>query len=171
MRGSLRIGSVAPRRRSILRSSAIDQGSAAYVDAHDAMYASTSLRMTLCVVAMWLAAATSMARRAAARIDSSATSLVAAKPQPLPTSTRAPAELLAEARLEALHARLVGAGEDADELAAAVVADDVLLPAELRERLVELRVLVVGLDPVDGERLVELRHRVDVAAQPLVELG
>src|SRR4029078_9681943 len=81
------------------------------------------------------------------------------------------AELRVETRLEALHARLVGAGEDADELAAAAVADDVLLPAELRERLVELRVFVVGLDPVDRERLIELRHRVDVAPQALVELG
>src|SRR5205823_9190088 len=80
------------------------------------------------------------------------------------------AELLVQARLEAFHARLVGAGEDADELAAAVVADDVLLAAERRERLVKLRVLLVCLDPVDRERLIELRHRVDVAAQALVEL-
>src|SRR5207244_5103719 len=80
------------------------------------------------------------------------------------------AELLAQARLEALHARLIGAGEDADELADAVVADDVLLAAERRERLVELGILLVGLDPVDRERLIELRHRVDVAAQALVEL-
>src|ERR1044071_2143463 len=36
------------------------------------------------------------------------------------------AELFAEARLEPLDSCLVGAGEDADELAAAVVANDVL---------------------------------------------
>src|ERR1043165_821821 len=91
MRASLRIGSVAPKRRSSLRSSAIDQGSTAYSDAHDATYASTSLRTTVSVVAMWLAAATSSARRAAARIDASETSLVAAKPHPLPTRRRTPA--------------------------------------------------------------------------------
>src|SRR5207244_1403031 len=80
------------------------------------------------------------------------------QPISLPHALRlhALAELLAQARLEAFHPRLVGAGEDADELAAAVVADDVLLAAKRRERLVELRVLLVRLDPVNRERLIEL---------------
>src|SRR5205823_11978832 len=95
------------------------------------------------------------------------------QPIPLPYALRlhALAELLAQARLEAFHAGLVGAGEDADQLAAAIVADDGLLAAKRRERLVELRVLLVRLDPVNRERLIELRHRADVAAQSLVEPG
>ena len=76
------------------------------------------------------------------------------------------AELLAEPALEALHAVLVGAGEDGHELAAAVAADDVFLPAELGDRLVELSAVVVaGLDPVDRERLIELIRR--AAAPPV----
>ena len=81
------------------------------------------------------------------------------------------AELLVQTVLEALDAVGVGAGEDRDELAVAVVAEDVFLAAELRERRVELAIVAVALDPVDGERRVELRDRVDVALQAVAELG
>src|SRR5207249_561827 len=58
------------------------------------------------------------------------------------------ADLFVKAVLEAFDPVLVRAGEDGHELAVAVVADDVLLPAELGQRLVERAVVVGGLDPV-----------------------
>src|SRR6266550_4401239 len=90
MRASLRIGSVAFIKWSIFFSIGIDHGSVWNFDDHDVACGSTSLRTICCVEAILLAAATSSARLAVSRIDASLVSLDAAKPQPLPTSTRTP---------------------------------------------------------------------------------
>src|ERR1051325_322247 len=90
MRLSPRIGSVAFIRCSSFFAIGTDQGSIAYGDSQRATYGATSLSVTGCDDARLLAAATSSARAAVRRIDSSLVSLDAAKPQPLPTSTRTP---------------------------------------------------------------------------------
>src|ERR1044071_1399980 len=90
MRASPRIGSGGFLKCSSFFAIGTDHGSIAYGDSQRATYGAMSLSVTGCVDARLLAAATSSARAAVRRIDSSLTSLDAANPQPLPTSTRTP---------------------------------------------------------------------------------
>src|SRR5438270_13493819 len=89
----------------------------------------------------------------------------------VPRRLEALAEFLAKSRLESAHAVLVRAGEDGHELAALVVADDVFLPAQTRQRAVQIAIVLRGFDPVEREWLIELRHGLDIAPQPLFDFG
>src|ERR1043166_4130590 len=79
-------------------------------------------------------------------------------------------KFLAQARLESLDTVRIGAREDGHELAVAIVAEDVLLPAKARKRSIELPVFGITLDPIDRKRRLELRDRVDIALQAIAEL-